>query len=405
MGIIGKVINKFRVFTFMYWAMVLSMTGMYTMYIQQKGFSKEEISIVITIYTLCSLVGQIFIGYLVDKFKNVKRIMLASIVMGLVVGIGLNFATEHWHIYVLIFIWAFFISGTSSLSEAWTMHALSAYGEQRNFGRVRGFGSIGYALSGVLLGVLLQRYSWKVFSFYIIASVLITIIIMLTIKDNYKIKHAKKSEKVSFKEALNQIFRIKPLMVMVSIVFIYNFVLKGIYSYLALLISDFGGGALSLGFTYFFDAGPEIVTFFLASKLLKKFHSVTLVFAAFVLQIIRFSVILIFNNTIAVMIMGVFSGFAFGLLAASYKTYIYELAPDKYKASCLSLSESIIGVSGIISAPIFGIVFAKFGTVYAILFGLALEVISAIILFISIIKTNVRRKENVPISRGKDSAL
>lgn len=393
MGIMEKVVSRFRLFTFMYWAMILGIAGMYTMYIQQKGFSKEEISIVISVFTLSSLVGQSFIGYLVDKFKNIKKIMIICMSVGLVVGLGLNLATQHWHVYVLIFIWGFFVYGSTSLSEAWTMHALRAYDAQRNFGRVRGFGSIGYGFSGIALGVLLQRYSWTILSWYLIVTTLLTIVIIASINDNYKNNDNIKIEKVTFKEGLNQIIRIKPLVAMVAIIFTYSFVVRGIYSYLGLLVSDLGGGASSLGFTYFFDAAPEIITFFLASKLLTKFHSITLVFAAFVLQIIRLSVILIFNNTTAVMVMGVFSGFAFGLLAASYKTYIYDLAPAKYKASCLSLSESIIGLSGIISAPIFGIVFTKFGMNRAILFGLALEVIAAVLLFIKIIKSKVTRKE------------
>jgi predicted MFS family arabinose efflux permease len=167
---------------------------------------------------------------------------------------------------------------------------------------------------------------------------------------------------------------------MIIIMFTYNFAMKGIYSYLGILVGDFGGGALSLGLTYFFDASPEIITFFLADRLLKKFHSKNLILVAFVLQIIRLTVILIFNNAIAVISMGVLSGFAFGLVAASYKTYIYNLAPAMYKASCLSLAESIIGLSAIISAPIFGFVFVRFGTNSAILFGLIINIIAALVM-------------------------
>lgn len=36
---------------------------------------------------------------------------------------------------------------------------------------------------------------------------------------------------------------------MITIIFMYNFVLKGIYNYLGVLVSDYGGGAASLGFT------------------------------------------------------------------------------------------------------------------------------------------------------------
>jgi MFS transporter, PPP family, 3-phenylpropionic acid transporter len=384
MIIISKDIRRFRLYMFFYWAMMLSVVGMYTMYISQRGFSKREISIAVTIYTISGLIGQSFIGYLVDKFGGIKKIIFTSISMGLLVGIGFPFAKLNWQIYLLVGIWGFFVYGINPLSDAWCINILKKYEQQRNFGRIRGFGSIGYGISGVLLGILLQKFGWKIYSWYIVASVIVVLIIIYNMSDKINDELHKQnsgdSSKVSFSEALREIVKVKPLVVMVAIMFIYNFATRGIYSYLGILVGDYGGGALSLGLTYFFDASPEIITFFLTAKLLKKYQSKSLIFVAFILQIIRLSVILIFSNAVAVMSMGVLSGFAFGLVTASYKTYIYELAPSKYKASCLSLAESIIGISAIISAPIFGFVFSQLGTNSAILFGLIVNVIAALVM-------------------------
>lgn len=373
---------------FIYWAMILSVTGMYSMYITQLGFTKQDISIIVTIYTFSSLVGQSFIGYMVDKLRKIKLVMLMTISMGIIVGLAINFAKLSWHFYILLFIWGFFVSGTNSLSEAWTLHVLKAYGDQKNFGKIRGFGSIGYGLSGVLLGFLLQSFGWHIYSWYITIVVLATLAVIYSIND-VEAKTSREAditrEEVSFMEALVEVFKIRPILVMILIIFIYTFVMRGIYSYLGILVSDYGGGAMSLGLAYFFDASPEIITFFLTATLLKKYHSKTLIFAAFLLQIVRLTVILIFNNAAAVILMGVFSGFAFGLVAASYKTYIYEMAPAKYKASCMSISESIIAISGVASAPIFGFIITKFGANSAILTGLVIYGIMVLIMLKDIV--------------------
>jgi MFS transporter, PPP family, 3-phenylpropionic acid transporter len=402
---IRKDIAKFRVFMAVYWAMILGMAGMYTMYIAQLGFSKKEVSIAVTLYTLSGIIGQSFIGYLVDKYKCIKKIMFLVISMGLLVAAGLIFASLNWQIYLLISIWAFFISGSIPLSEAWCIDTLKAYGEQRNFGKVRGFGSIGYGLAGPLFGILLQQFGWKIYQWYLIIGILLTLIVIFSMSDKHGIGVERKSEAsfevkedISIKEALREMFKIRPLIATIVTIFMYTFVVRGIYSYLGVLIADYGGGTASLGFTYFFDATPEVVTFFLASRLLKRFKSKSLIFAAFLLQIIRLTVILIFNNAIAVMLMGVLSGFAFGLLASSYKTYIYELAPAKYRVSCISLSESIIGISGILSAPIFGFIFTQFGTNAAIAFGLIIYVILALVIgknLLSEKSTKCKRRFNI----------
>jgi MFS family permease len=367
---------------FIYWAMMLSVVGMYTMYLTHLGFSKQEISTVVTLYTLSSLLGQIFIGYVVDKFGHIRRMMFSFVGVGLIVGGLITFSTTHWVIYLLLCVWGFSVAGTIPLSEAWIINTLSSYNEQRNFGKIRGFGSIGYGISGVLIGGLLQTFGWGLYPWYIMGSVIITLVIVffMTMPKASKEKgrqdnlHKSKSN-VSFKEGLVEIFKIKPLFVMIGIVFMYFFAVKGVYSYLGVLLSDFGGGPLSLGFTYFFDASPEIITFFLSARLLKRYKTKNLIFVGVMLQIVRFVVIIIFKNALAVILMGTLSGFAFGLVATSYKTYIYELAPEKYKTSCMSICETIIGLSGIISAPVFGIMFTKLGTTTTMIVGLSIYIL------------------------------
>jgi PPP family 3-phenylpropionic acid transporter len=367
---------------FIYWAMMLSVVGMYTMYLTHLGFSKQEISTVVTMYSISSLLGQIFIGYLVDKFGRIRKIMFMFVSVGIIIGSLITFSTNHWLIYLLLCVWGFCVAGTIPLSEAWIINTLSSFNEQKNFGKIRGFGSIGYGLSGVLIGSLLQNFGWGIYHWYIIGAVILTLIIVfyMTIPKVSNLKsgqddfHKAKSD-VSFKEGLAEIFKIKPLFVMIGIVFMYFFAVKGVYSYLGVLLSDFGGGPLSLGFTYFFDASPEIITFFLSARLMKRFKTKNLILIGVILQIIRFVVIIIFKNAIAVILMGSLSGFAFGLVATSYKTYIYELAPEKYKTSCMSISETIIGLSGIISAPIFGLMFTTIGTNMTMIVGLVIYIL------------------------------
>lgn len=365
---------------FLYWAMILSVTGMYTMYITDMGFSKEEISIAVTIYTLSGLIGQIVIGYIVDKLRQIKNVMVISLVIGLISAAGLLFIKETWQIYLMLTLWGFFLSATYTLTDTWCINTLKDTDEQRNFGKIRGFGSIGYGFSGVLLGLLLQSFGWKIYYWYIVLGIILTLIIMYFINDNNSLDYENSGSDISIREGLEEIFKIKPLVVMVVIIFMYNFVVKGIYCYLAILVSDFGGGVASLGLTYCFDASPEIVTFFLTARLLKKYKSKSIILIAFLLQIIRLSVILAFGTSLAVILMGILSGFAYGLVAASYKTYIYELAPEKYKTSCMSISETIIGSSGIVSAPIFGFMFTKLGSASTILFGLIIDIILAFIM-------------------------
>lgn len=381
---------------FVYWAMMLSITGMYTMYIIQAGFSKKEISIAVTIFTISSLIGQNFIGYLADRFKCVKKILFISICIGILAAVGLIFPGHKLYIYVMISLWGFFLYGTVPLSEAWYIEELKANNAQKDFGKIRGLGSLGFGLSGVLLGSLLQRFGWGLYFWYILTSACLMLVIIFLMSESkgvalYKVAVKSKGTNgnLFLKAALHEILGIKSLRQIIIIVFTYNFVLKGIYSYLGVLVSDFGGGPLNLGLAYFFDATPEIITFFLTTRLLSRYESKGLILVAFILQIVRLSLILVFNSPLSIILLGSLSGFAYGLLASSYKTYIYELAPEKYKISCLSLSESIIGLSGVFSAPVFGFIIMKFGGHTSIAVALVVNIAAALYLSRNIFRKSI----------------
>lgn len=118
----------------------------------------------------------------------------------------------------MISIWGFFICGTPPLTDAWCIAALQRYNEQRNYGRVRGFGSIGYGISGALLGLLLQRFGWKIYYSYIITLLLLTLIIIFFMNDDSKINISNPDSNISIKEGLNQVFKIKPIIIMITII-------------------------------------------------------------------------------------------------------------------------------------------------------------------------------------------
>jgi len=393
--------NKFRILMFTYWLMMLSVSGMYTMYIDNIGFSKKEISIAVSIFTFSALIGKNFMGYLADRFKDVKKIIFISISIGVIATVTLLFLRNIWAIIMIILLWGIFLYGIEPLTEAWYIEILMDNNAQSEFGKIRGFGSIGYALSGVFLGLLVEKLGWSIYIWYILISLCLALLTVLWIPESKKVKLFRvvggKRDKgnVSVKEALNQIIEIKPLRYILIILFMYNFVVKGIYNYLGVLVSDLGGGPLSVGFAYFFDSLPELITFFLTPRLLRKYQSKDLIFASLILQTVRLILILVFSSSLAIMLLGCLSGLAYGLLASAYKTYIYELAPEKYKVSCLSLCESIIGLSGVASAPVFGFIIINFGTFASIGMGLVINIIAALIIVGSILKKRRETREEL----------
>jgi PPP family 3-phenylpropionic acid transporter len=152
---IKQEIIRLKIFMFAFWAMILTVTGMYTMYIINIGFSDVEISLAVTISTLFCMLGQNFTAYLAERFKCLKKTLLLSIGVGLIVPVILMTARQNWQVFAALALWAFFVYGSVPLSDAWCIGFLKSRDMLNSYGGIRGLGSIGYGLAGVLFGMLL----------------------------------------------------------------------------------------------------------------------------------------------------------------------------------------------------------------------------------------------------------
>ena len=368
---------------FLYWAMMLCFSGMYSMYIIEIGFTKAEVGLAVTIFVLSAFFGQNMMGYLADRFKNIKLILLAALFCGMIISLLLLLSQETWYVCVLIALWGFLIRGSIPLSELWFMRILKSGNNLSGFGMIRGFGSIGYGLWGLITGFMLGKFGWGIYPYWTFMTVCLAVGAVFMVRDighSFVPEPSHVHEKGRFLDMLKIMSELKELKIIILVMFLYSFAISGIYSYLAVLISDFGGGVLTLGATYLFDASPEIVTFFLTTKLMVRYGSKKLIAVAILLQMIRLILIFFFNTPSSVMLLGILSGFAFGLIATSYKTYIYELIPEKYKAGGMGFCESMIGISWIISGPVFGFIIMRFGVVTAVVAAIFINLFALMII-------------------------
>lgn len=379
-------IRKFRIFMVMYWAMMLCFSGMYSMYIIEIGFTKAQVGLAVTIFVVSAFFGQNVMSHLADRYRNIKAILLIALFIGMAISLLLMLSQEVWFVCMLIALWGFSIRGSITLSELWFMRVLKSGNNLSAFGRIRGFGSIGYGMWGLITGMIIGKLGWGIYPYWTFMTVcmaIASVLLVRNISSNITMENLHGRDKRSFREMLKLISGIKELKRILVVMFLYSFAVSGIYSYLAVLISDFGGGALALGATYLFDASPEIVTFFLTQKLMARYGSKKLIATAIILQIIRLIMISFFNTPTSVMMLGILSGFAFGLVATSYKTYIYELIPEKYKAGGMGFCESMIGTAWIISGPVFGFVIMRFGVVAAVVSALFINFCAMFIILLS----------------------
>src|SRR5699024_366894 len=113
------------------------------------GFSGTQIGWVLAVGPLASIISQPFWGYMSDKYKTVKK-MLVICTWGMIVSSVIFFNTETLvAVLVTAFLFYFFTTPIGGLSDSLAQRRASEIGV--SFGSIRTWGSIGFASSALIV--------------------------------------------------------------------------------------------------------------------------------------------------------------------------------------------------------------------------------------------------------------
>ena len=146
-------------FYFFYFAFVGAMAPFWGLYLHSLEFSAFQIGVLMSLLQVMRIFAPNVWGHIADRTgKRVAIVRLAALV-SLVTFVGVFWATTFWPLFIVMSLISFFWSASLPLVEATT---LSHLGERADrYGRVRLWGSIGFIVVVVGLGMALDHASIK----------------------------------------------------------------------------------------------------------------------------------------------------------------------------------------------------------------------------------------------------
>src|SRR5699024_1140234 len=113
------------------------------LYLKFKGLNGTEIGWVLAIGPFASIISQPFWGYVSDKYKTVKTMLIISVI-GMLIASVVFFQMNHLlAILVMGAIFYFFSSPVGALSDSLAQRRANDL--QISFGSIRTWGSVGFA--------------------------------------------------------------------------------------------------------------------------------------------------------------------------------------------------------------------------------------------------------------------
>jgi len=332
------------------------------LYLSFKGLNGTEIGWVLAVGPLASIVSQPVWGYLSDKYKTVKW-MIVICIIGFLLSSIVFFQMEYLGYILLVgAILYFFSSPVGALADS--------LGQRRaddlnvSFGTIRTWGSLGFALSALLIGELLERtgIEYMVWPYVIIGSVALLVSFRLTDVqvDTTPIRLSD----------VSKLLHNKTFVIFLTLMMFITITHRTNDSFIGLYITSIGGSENLVGLAWFVGVFSEAIVFALGAFWFRKFPSLVFIIIAGILYTFRWFLYATVNDPLFIIGLQVLHGLTFGVFYLAAFDFITRIIPKLLQATGHLIFYSVFfGISGIIGSIGGGIILEHYsgGTLYVVI--------------------------------------
>ncbi len=294
------------------------------LYLENKGLSGTQIGIIGGIYQAAIFIFVPLLGMLGDKY-GIKKLATFATIGSTTLLFFYQFIDQYILLIIYTLILASFIQPIGSLFDSLAITFVR--NEKRSsFGQLRVWGSIGWAISTYLVGLLLANFNINlVFTFASVISVFMLIVLLLYKNDVPEIAtHHVKLSKYKF------IFQNKPLIIFYLILVVYGIAVAPIYLFINLYLRELGAGYDIVGIVFSVQALSEIPFFFYGYRFVKKYGPEVSIIISLVVTALRMGLYSSITDPVYAIYIGLGQGFSFSLLLVAIVEYVHDIIPNNF---------------------------------------------------------------------------
>nr|UOK56145.1 MFS transporter [Bacillus sp. OVS6] len=119
------------------------------------GLSKAEIGVLFGVGPLIMICSQPLFGFLTDYWDAPKRTLFLTLLGSAITVLFYPLSMDFEHLLILTIIYSIFQSAVIPIADSTALELLQ---ERNDFGKIRLWGSLGYALGVILIGKILDLF-------------------------------------------------------------------------------------------------------------------------------------------------------------------------------------------------------------------------------------------------------
>lgn len=268
---------------FFYFAYIGAFAPYFTLYLQSLGFSAWDIGILMSLGPLMRLTAPAFWGWISDRSGRRVPIIRFSAAATLCTFLIFFLAHGFWTVFFAIGLTFFFWTAAHPLVEALTLDHLS--GRTEEYGRVRLWGSVGFVVAVLGVGVVLDTLPLTALLW--ICSALLAGILACTgiLAEGHAVAAAKPLP--SLRSGLKR----PAVRALLLACFFMSAAHGPLYVFFSIHLVEHGYGKTLVGALWSLGVIAEIVVFVFLARLMRRFSLRAILLWSFALAVVRFLLI------------------------------------------------------------------------------------------------------------------
>ncbi|WP_234396876.1 MFS transporter [Bacillus massiliglaciei] len=341
-------------YNFLFFGLLALFIPFLPVYLEEQGLSASEIGLIVGTGGFVTLLAQPLWGFISDKTKTIRKVMLLLVCLTAVFGYFL-FSVDSFLLLVLFALLVyFFLMPLDPLTESLNFTVSEMAGI--SYGSVRTYGALGYAVLSLIVGFAMDYFGMSSVSILFVLLGLISFGVIWLMPDVQA-----SSEPVTMK-GLKSVLANREMLLFLILVFISSVPARMNDTFLGIHIRSLGGDTSLVGIAFFISAISEIVIFALSFWWLRKGRELEIITVATFVYFLRFFASGFVTSPMALTLLQILQMLTFPVFYTAAIQYLYRIVPKEWRATGQTvLALLFFGLSSILASYIGGYLYKGFG--------------------------------------------
>ena len=310
------------------------------------GWAANTAAGAITAMSVIVVFTQPIYGYITDRYLSEKKLSILLLVLTTILLVLLPFSLRFGnHLMVLMNMVGISVTGMqiAGLMDAWVV-GLKQEIETVNYGLIRGAGSLAFALSAQIAGVVTIYFGHSARLWIGSGFLMLAVFVALSFRPARRFNQngEKKKSQLGGLETLKLIFSSKQYCLLLGVAFFLILSSASMSMILQLLIPEFGGSTAQIGSAFAFKAGSEVPFMFLMAFFLKKIGFKKLLFFCSAVFVIRMFITMSVGTVNGLIYVQLLQGLTFAILLPASMGYLSQIIDERVRATAVTIFSAII---------------------------------------------------------------